>query len=842
VSLDAKPLASTATQARIAQDPPEPRREGTTPSSAAQGPVRHPVLTPITRPPQAATALEPDVAMFAPVLAPAPQPIDLPTKTVPTAMTLAQAGVPTASVLTAPSVALEAAPARSTPTSAALAAAPHAGAPAKALAEGQSAWPLPRAEQEAPLGDRAMARPSMPAATAAGTVTLAPAGGVASTPSTDPLAAAQTPIRPVHPRDGEAETRSTPAMASGHRPRQIAQAPVEADEAALAPAPSRLPEPSAMAPIDRVDAVAVLPSLPQPVPTRPRTPAPMQANDLPAETTSAALTLTPWGLAPTPSTPLRQADIVRSAAIAPQAGTMAHQAQAPAASAPLADPTAQGQPRWAPTDVPATALPQATVSSPTPMPLPTQSAPWPARPSTTARESMAQADAIAPKGPATAPAVVREPVAAAAPVVTAAPMAPTGQAVLAPQVPAAALVNHRPILADGATASPTRWDDPGVTMAPLGVIVPQAPKAPPPVLTTQSLPDTTPPLATDGAMPTAPMPVQAAQGATGHAQHPLASKPLETSAAPATSAEQRAPDPQATAVAAGPTTVAKTSPMGQDGQGAKAAQALAPALPPASPEALRPAPAPTRTPDAVTPVPSTASSTSASSTPTLATPPASADGLAVTRREWTEPAAHEEGPEHPAPGESRPMALTPETATMPMLPREAVRAEPTVQARTDLQGVRELVSQVRRTLAQRDLDALDAGRTVSISLSGSGLPVERIELTGNGSGGLAAITLVTHSASGQQLTGKLTEELSALLRQDQPGLRLEVRAEAPLATGQSSAQGAMTGGSGQGQQGSSHTSREDLVQALDRIQRRSMRADELQAAAAHFERQVVSGS
>ena len=422
-------------------------------------------------------------------------------------------------------------------------------------------------------------------------------------------------------------------------------------------------------------------------------------------------------------------------------------------------------------------------------------------------------------------------------------MAPTGQAVLAPQVPAAALVNHRPILADGATASPTRWDDQGVTMAPLGVIVPQAPKAPPPVLTTQSLPDARPPLATGGAMPTAPMPVQAAQGATGHAQHPLASKPLETSAAPATSAGQRTPDPHATAVAAGTTAVAKTSPMGQDGQGAKAAQALAPALLPASPEVLRPAPAPTRTPDAVTPVPSTpVPSPSASSTPPVATAPASTDGLAVTRREWTEPAAHEEGPEHPAPGESWPMALTPETATMPMLPREAVRAEPTVQARTDLQGVRELVSQVRRTLAQRDLDALDAGRTVSISLSGSGLPVERIELTGNGSGGLAAITLVTHSASGQQLTGKRTEELSALLRQDQPGLRLEVRAEAPLATGQSSAQGAMTGGSGQGQQGSSHTSREDLVQALDRIQRRSMRADELQAAAAHFERQVVSGS
>lgn len=163
-------------------------------------------------------------------------------------------------------------------------------------------------------------------------------------------------------------------------------------------------------------------------------------------------------------------------------------------------------------------------------------------------------------------------------------------------------------------------------------------------------------------------------------------------------------------------------------------------------------------------------------------------------------------------------------------------------ARTDLQAVRDLVAQVRRTLGQRDLESLDAGRKVVVSLPQGDLPVQRLELTGDGQGGLAAMTLVASSVSGEQSLSSRSADLSSVLRQDNPALRLEVRAEvSPVAT-EAPASGTMSGGSGQDRQGSQQPSRDDVAQALDRIQQRApaMTATEWLAASQDFERRLVT--
>ncbi len=162
--------------------------------------------------------------------------------------------------------------------------------------------------------------------------------------------------------------------------------------------------------------------------------------------------------------------------------------------------------------------------------------------------------------------------------------------------------------------------------------------------------------------------------------------------------------------------------------------------------------------------------------------------------------------------------------------------------RVDAQAVREVISQVRRTLALRDLDALNSGRTVVISLRRGELPVDSIELRGDGNGGLASITLVASTVSGQDLLRNRFEELSSVLRQDIPGLRLEMRSDALRVAEDSPSSGTMMGGSGQGQQGSQQPSRDDVARALDGIQQRGpgLSNDEFLAAVNAFERRVVT--
>lgn len=162
--------------------------------------------------------------------------------------------------------------------------------------------------------------------------------------------------------------------------------------------------------------------------------------------------------------------------------------------------------------------------------------------------------------------------------------------------------------------------------------------------------------------------------------------------------------------------------------------------------------------------------------------------------------------------------------------------------RVDAQVVRDVVHQVHRTLAQRDLEALDAGRTVVVSLPRGDLPVARLELTGDGQGGLASITLVTATDSGAQLLSSRSEDLSSVLRQDTPGIRLDVRSDETRVSMDAPADGALMGGSQQDHQGSQQPSRDDVAQALDRIQQRSpaMASDELLAAVNDFERRLAA--
>ncbi len=174
----------------------------------------------------------------------------------------------------------------------------------------------------------------------------------------------------------------------------------------------------------------------------------------------------------------------------------------------------------------------------------------------------------------------------------------------------------------------------------------------------------------------------------------------------------------------------------------------------------------------------------------------------------------------------------------------AATADPALSSRVDAQAVREVIGQVRRTLAQRDLEALDAGRAVVVSLPQGVLPVERLEIKGDGQGGLALITLVAATASESQLLSSRVDDLSAAVGQDSPGIRIEVRSE--VANVSVDAQGSTTlsgGGARQEGQGSQQPSRDDVLQALDQIQRRTSVANPgpWEDAAIEFQRRVAAG-
>jgi hypothetical protein len=177
---------------------------------------------------------------------------------------------------------------------------------------------------------------------------------------------------------------------------------------------------------------------------------------------------------------------------------------------------------------------------------------------------------------------------------------------------------------------------------------------------------------------------------------------------------------------------------------------------------------------------------------------------------------------------------------------EATDATP-ASARIDAQAVREVVGQVRRTLAQRDLEALDAGRAVVVSLPQGLLPVERLELKGDGQGGLAQITLVAATALDGDLLSARVGDLRVALAQDVAGVRIEVRSDArgDAANMGIDAQNSSTlsGGASQDGQGSQQPSREDVLQALDQIQRRASvaTAGQWMEAASDFQRRVVAG-
>jgi len=177
---------------------------------------------------------------------------------------------------------------------------------------------------------------------------------------------------------------------------------------------------------------------------------------------------------------------------------------------------------------------------------------------------------------------------------------------------------------------------------------------------------------------------------------------------------------------------------------------------------------------------------------------------------------------------------------------EATAATP-ASARVDAQAVREVVGQVRRTLAQRDLEALDAGRAVVVSLPQGLLPVERLELKGDGQGGLAQITLVAATALEGDLLSARVGDLRVALAQDVAGVRIEVRSDArsDAANMGMDAQNSSTlsGGASQDGQGSQQPSREDVLQALDQIQRRASvaTAGQWMEAASDFQRRVVAG-
>ena len=174
--------------------------------------------------------------------------------------------------------------------------------------------------------------------------------------------------------------------------------------------------------------------------------------------------------------------------------------------------------------------------------------------------------------------------------------------------------------------------------------------------------------------------------------------------------------------------------------------------------------------------------------------------------------------------------------------------------RVDAVALQQVVSEVRRTLAVRDLQALDAGRSVSIHLPASAGPVVELELTGDGQGGLASITLV---ASSDEAALALTRDLRHRPLSLGVGVSgaewsVSVRSETPAVAAVSADRGtssdlgngaaqANSGFGGGGRQGSSQPDAEDVIQALAQVQRRALGGlDDQVAAVQAFERQVLA--
>lgn len=190
------------------------------------------------------------------------------------------------------------------------------------------------------------------------------------------------------------------------------------------------------------------------------------------------------------------------------------------------------------------------------------------------------------------------------------------------------------------------------------------------------------------------------------------------------------------------------------------------------------------------------------------------------------------------------------------LSRSTVQDQWATAPRVDAVALQQVVSEVRRTLAVRDLQALDAGRSVSIHLPASAGPVVQLELKGDGRGGLASITLV---ASSDEAALALTRDLrhrplSLGLGVGVAGAEwsVSVRSETPAVAavsadrgtssdlGNGAAQG-NSGFGGRGGQGSSQPDAEDVIQALAQVQRRALGGLDDQAAEVQaFERQVLA--
>jgi len=188
------------------------------------------------------------------------------------------------------------------------------------------------------------------------------------------------------------------------------------------------------------------------------------------------------------------------------------------------------------------------------------------------------------------------------------------------------------------------------------------------------------------------------------------------------------------------------------------------------------------------------------------------------------------------------------------LSRSTVQDQSATAPRVDAVALQQVVSEVRRTLAVRDLQALDSGRTVSIHLPASVGPVVQLELTGDGQGGLASINLV---ASSDEAALALTRDLRHRPLSLGVGVAgaewsVSVRSETPAVAAVSADRGtssdlgngaaqANSGFGGRGGQGSSQPDAEDVIQALAQVQRRALGGLDDQAAAVQaFERQVLA--
>lgn len=192
--------------------------------------------------------------------------------------------------------------------------------------------------------------------------------------------------------------------------------------------------------------------------------------------------------------------------------------------------------------------------------------------------------------------------------------------------------------------------------------------------------------------------------------------------------------------------------------------------------------------------------------------------------------AHREEDPSPRVTDNLPPAVGSAGTPSLMASSKAERPEP--QARIDLVALQQVVSEVRRTLATRDLQALDAGRSITVQLPSGCGPVAHLEVQGDGQGGLARITLIASSAeAGVQLTRDLQQRPLSLdtLATD---WRVAVRPEVGTSSGVSLDAASRTapdtgagpsggyGSQGQGRRGSGQPDADDVVLALAREQRR----------------------